>query len=249
MGLSGADMAVRETIANAYETAFEAVENAPSMEEAIVAVRDIYRIDNATYHLAQVPGSDVDGPYVKSTYPAEWLTRYLLKGYIRVDPVVREGFSRTLPFDWSELTLTNDAAELFQDFMAHGLGGNGYSVPVVDKLARKALFSVNHLCEPEEWSTFIGEHGIGFAELAQKLHRKAIFEIHGEFDPIPRLGPRELECLTWTAQGKTAKEIARLLNLNEFTVKDYLKVARLKLDCSNVAQAVAKAVNLRIIHP
>jgi len=230
-----------------YEKAYLAVDLAESVEAAVVAIRDIYGLDNATYHLGQLPGSLVDGPYVKSTYPAAWLTRYLLKGYVRVDPVVTEGFARMLPFDWKELAMTPQAADLFADFQAHGLAARGYSVPIIDKLARRALFSVNARMDDHAWAAFIGENGAGIAEIAHKMHRKAMEEIHQD-NPLPRLGPRELECLIWSAQGKTAKETARMLKVSELTVRDYLLSARLKLDAENITKAIAKAVRLRMIN-
>jgi LuxR family transcriptional regulator, quorum-sensing system regulator CinR len=230
-------------------SALEAVSESSTVEEAVVAVRDIYNLDNATYHLAQVASSDVDGPYVKSTYPAEWLTRYLLQGYVRVDPVVKAGFSRQLPFDWRELTLTADAAELMAEAQRFGLGGNGYSIPLVDKLARRALFSLNSKMPGDAWSLFISENATTLAEIAHKIHRKAIAELYGAKDPLPSLGPRELECLAWTAQGKETKDIAEILGISEHTVTGYLKAARYKLDCSNIAGTVAKAIRLRLINP
>lgn len=230
-----------------FDTTYEAVSNAATVEEAVVLVRDAYGLDNATYHLAQVPGSSVDGPYVRSTYPANWLTRYLLKGYIHVDPVVREGFSRMLPFNWRELTLTPAAADLFADFQNHGLAAQGYSVPLIDKLARRALFSVNARVDDDSWTAFIAGHGEGLAEIAYLIHRKAVREIHGDKDPLPQLGRRELECLSWAAQGKTAKEIAAILGIAEFTVRDYLVSARHKLQSENLTKAIARAVALHLI--
>ena len=51
--------------------------------------------------------------------------RYLIQGYTRVDPVVIEGFTRTLPFDWRDLTMTAQAADLFE-------GSNNASVLIED---------------------------------------------------------------------------------------------------------------------
>lgn len=232
-----------------FDAIYHAVESAATVEDAVAAIRDLLKIDNATYHLAQTIGGNVDAPYVKSTYPATWLTRYLLRGYVRVDPVVKEGFSRQLPFDWRELTLTSDAMELMRDSQEHGLGGNGYSIPVVDKRGRRALFSLNSRMSGDDWTAFTQGSSAELAEIAQKVHRKAIVELHGETDPLPQLGPRELECLTWTAQGKESKDIAVIVGISEHTVRDYLKTARYKLDCSNLPQAVAKAIRLRLINP
>lgn len=231
-----------------FAVSFDAVVDAASVEEAVVAIRDKYGLDHVTYHHARTIG-DIDAPYVKSTYPAEWLARYLLRGYLRVDPVVLQGFSRQLPFDWRELTLTPDAHDLMVDAIAHGLGGNGYSIPVVDKLVRRALFSINSSMPVEQWDAFIALHAANLAELAMRIHRKAVVELYGETDPMPQLGPRELECLTWEARGKDYKAIAQILSISEHTVRDYLKMVRLRLDCATLTQAVAKAIRLNLIKP
>lgn len=232
-----------------YEAAHAAVDAAADVMAAVIAVRDLYQVDHVTYHLAQMIGGIADGPYVKSTYPAHWLTRYLISGYVRKDPVLKSGFSLMLPFDWRELPVDDDAIEVMTAFTEHGLGGYGYSIPIVDKLARRALISINDMRDEAGWTHFIKDNATGLADIAHKLHQKAILEIHGDKDPLPRLARRELECLTWAAQGKTAKEIGRLMGLSDATVRDYLLSARLKLDCSNLTQAIAKAVSLRVINP
>jgi len=53
---------------------------------------------------------------------------------------------------------------------------------------------------------------------------------------------RECECLQWTANGKTAWEISKILNLSESTVAFHLKNAINKMEVANRPQAVAKAV-------
>lgn len=231
-----------------FERAFEAVADAQDVMGAVVAIRDIYGLDNATYHLGQLPATAVDGPYVKSTYPAAWLTRYLLQGYTRVDPVVVEGFSRTLPFDWRDLPMSEQAHALFADFVAHGLSAHGYSVPVVDRYGRRALFSVNAAVDEAEWDALVQAHKVGWAEVAHALHGKAMAEILGEGIEIPRLTPRELEALILTADGKTAKEIGRRLGISDRTVEAYLVSARHKLGAENTVKAIARAVKLRIIN-
>lgn len=233
---------------NLFERAFAAVEAAPDVMAAIVAVRDIYGLDNATYHLGQLPAIAVDGPYVKSTYPDAWLTRYLIQGYTRVDPVVIEGFARTLPFDWRDLTMTDQAQALFRDFVAHGLASRGYSVPVIDRNGRRALFSVNADMAEDDWTAFVQQHRVGFNEIAHALHRKAMDEIFGEGIEIPRLSPREMEALILAADGKSAKEIGRKLRISGRTVEAYLLSARHKLGAANTVKAIAIAVKLRIIN-
>ncbi|MDA4847279.1 helix-turn-helix transcriptional regulator [Hoeflea poritis] len=64
---------------------------------------------------------------------------------------------------------------------------------------------------------------------------------HGEDEASP-LSDRELECLRWTAAGKTSSEISTILSLSEHTVNHYLISATKKLDAVNRTQAVAKSI-------
>ncbi len=58
---------------------------------------------------------------------------------------------------------------------------------------------------------------------------------------------RELECLKWIAEGKTAWEAGVILGISERTVRFHLNAAREKLDCLTTTQAVAKAVATQLI--
>jgi DNA-binding CsgD family transcriptional regulator len=61
------------------------------------------------------------------------------------------------------------------------------------------------------------------------------------------LSPREKDCLLYTALGQRAGQIAETLNIAEVTVNLHLKTARTKLSASTTAQAVARALTLRLI--
>jgi DNA-binding CsgD family transcriptional regulator len=61
------------------------------------------------------------------------------------------------------------------------------------------------------------------------------------------MSARELDCLSWTAAGKTAWEASIILGISERTVRFHLNVAREKLNCATTTQAVAKAVSRQLI--
>jgi DNA-binding CsgD family transcriptional regulator len=232
-----------------FERTFERIRSSQNVEEAIRIFQGEYAVLYVTYHLAQTVTGNVDAPFVRTTYPDQWVSRYLLRDYVKIDPVVQEGFLRQLPFEWSELIPSAKAQELMIDAIQHGVGMAGYSIPISDKAGRRALFSINYAAPDEAWSQMMGSHREDWAELAHLVHRKAVSELHGDEDPIPHLGPREIECLTWTARGKASKEIAILLGLSDNTTKAYLKSARFKLTCANLPEAVTKAIKLHIINP
>jgi DNA-binding CsgD family transcriptional regulator len=75
-----------------------------------------------------------------------------------------------------------------------------------------------------------------------------ILRLHGhESGQQMLLSARELDCLKWTAEGKTAWEASVILGITERTVRFHLNAAREKLQCTTTAQAVAKAVKDNMI--
>jgi len=64
------------------------------------------------------------------------------------------------------------------------------------------------------------------------------------FNPLTE---REREILKWTAMGKTAWEISRILHISQRTVEDHLCHVRCKLDTATSTQAVVEALRLRLI--
>ena len=63
----------------------------------------------------------------------------------------------------------------------------------------------------------------------------------------PTLTPRELECLRWTMEGKTAWEVGSIVGITERTAGLHINNAAHKLGCANKHQAVLKALRLGLI--
>ncbi|WP_331375330.1 helix-turn-helix transcriptional regulator [Sinorhizobium chiapasense] len=231
-----------------FRITFAGIEAAPAVAAALEVFRANYGVDFVTYHLARTVIGAVDAPFVRTTYPDPWVSRYLMRDYAEVDPVLHEGLVRQLPFDWREVDVPEAAHEFYADAQAYGLGENGFSIPIVTK-SRRALFSLNSRKPDAEWSTIVSERRSEWVELAFLIHEKAVVERYGEHDPIPVLGGREVECLHWSALGKDAKDIAAVLGLSDHTVRSYLKSARFKLGCATVSAATARAAQLRLINP
>ena len=65
--------------------------------------------------------------------------------------------------------------------------------------------------------------------------------------PAPRLSPREVETLRWSAVGKTSWEISMILGISERTVNFHLQQAAAKLRVKGRRAACARAVALGLI--
>jgi hypothetical protein len=108
--------------------AFAIIEKTPDIELVVCNVRDLLQIDHVVYHSSKLGASLLADPYIRLTYPASWIRRYLIMGYSDIDPVLRDGFHRTLPFRWNELTIQSPAeASFMADAVSHGIGPHGFS--------------------------------------------------------------------------------------------------------------------------
>ena len=66
-------------------------------------------------------------------------------------------------------------------------------------------------------------------------------------DMDPQLSTRETEVLRWTAAGKTAAEIAQILNISGRTVEFHINSAARKLDTVNRVQTVVEAIRKNLL--
>ena len=233
----------------AFTHAHNAIKSAKDVASAVFILQQNYEmIAHVTYHLGHTISNElVDAPFVRTTYPDKWVARYLLKGYVTVDPILREGLTRRLPFFWSQVDTKHEHMELFRDFYENGFGLEGYCVPITDKNKRHAVVAINAPLDSKHWERYVATHQTDWINLANLIHRKAIIELHGQNDPMPQMSPREIEVLYWASRGKEAKDIAIILDISEHTVRAYTRSVRFKLDCANLTQAVAKAAMLHLI--
>jgi DNA-binding NarL/FixJ family response regulator len=79
-----------------------------------------------------------------------------------------------------------------------------------------------------------------------RLNRVAREEV---LSRVADLNEREVECLAWSARGKTSAEIAGTLGLAKRTVDFHIENACRKLNATTRIEAVAKATSARLISP
>jgi LuxR family transcriptional regulator, quorum-sensing system regulator CinR len=154
----------------------ETLRAAKDLETALRSIaKDIGVSNVCCVRFSSVKKSDAKALTVKVTYPFRWQARYFLKQYASIDPVLSRGKTAVDPFDWEEL-VTDDPAvrQFFDDAARHGVGQNGYSIPVrPDPEADFSIVSFNSDHPKEEWVRFKAENTGKMAQLAILIHSAA----------------------------------------------------------------------------
>ena len=148
---------------------------------------------------------------------------------------------RMLPIDWDTFDRRDkNVRRLFGEAAEFGLGRRGISLPVHGQHGDRALVSITSDASDRDWRHLRLYYMRDFQMLALHMHQ-AILRLEGQRMETASLSPRERECLSWVAEGKTAWETAIILGLSEHTVRCYLESARHKLGAANNTHAVNKA--------
>ena len=216
-----------------------------AFQETIVKLRDHFRVDHLVYHWVSSSGEQ----YGCGTYSDIWVQRYIDQNYLRVDPVIVGCYQRFHPVDWKRLDWSSKPARAFQaDAIAHGVGNQGFSVPIRGPVGQFALFTASHNCSDEEWSDFTEENRRDLILIAHEFNQKALELEPGRREEQSRaLSPREVDAMTLIAMGYSRAQIAETLSISEHTLRVYIESARTKLGALNTTHAVARALSRGII--
>lgn len=189
--------------------------------------------------------------FVINAYPKDWCQHYLTSGYAANDPSVSYARVHVTPSLWSDLARyhssgsdVEQAKSLFQEAASFGLA-KGISVPLhgLGCLFGVMSYASSDPRHPILESTLHAEATL----LAMCVHQAVSLLINRGGEKIRPLTPRERECLKWAAEGKSAWEIAHVLNISERTAVFHLMNAAEKLGVVNRQQAVAKALVLGLL--
>lgn len=235
-------------LTNQLDTILQQLEFADSLEKLqsqIEALRTYYRVDHIVYHWVNANGEQ----YGCGTYSPDWVARYVEKGYLRIDPVVLGCYRYFHPVDWKRVDWSSKAARAFQkDAIEHGIGNQGYSIPIRGPNGQFALFTLSHTASDEEWAEFTQSNLRDLILLAHYFNQKALELEPGRTpEAAQQLSPREVEAMTLLAVGYSRAQVAETLSISEHTLRVYIESARFKLGALNTTHAVARAMSRGLI--
>jgi LuxR family transcriptional regulator, quorum-sensing system regulator SolR len=173
-----------------------------------------------------------------STYPPEWLARYGERKYVEIDPTVVHGMRSSEPVVWSDDFFAT-TPDLWQEAQAHGIR-HGWAI---SKRDADGTFSMLVLArsQPPITQAELQEAGWQMRHLAEMGHVAMKAHMANDLPENPMLTDREIEVLRWTADGKTASEIAEIIGISERTVNFHINQSVAKLQANNKVNAAVRA--------
>lgn len=187
-----------------------------------------------------------------SNYSSEWLNKYTSEKMHHIDPTFAHCICKSIPQIWSpEIFSSRKQKEMYEEACGYGVR-SGVTLPIhgargelgivcfvsgVEPSQHFKLEAIQHISELSCLRDFIFESSLQFIRHA--IPTKEHIHVTG----------RELECLKWSAMGKSSWEIGYLLNCSEATVNFHFSNIRRKFNTNSRQQAVVKAIHMGLINP
>jgi DNA-binding CsgD family transcriptional regulator len=196
--------------------------------------KTLYRASSVEYLGLNVPIRAKPKHFVQCTYSDHSVSQRITDGQTFLDPALQSRLSE--PVCWT-------SKEWPAEWIAHE-DQSLLTFPLRPRFGEIAVFGMLVDGAPKApQQTVVRELRV----LANYFHNH-VLRINGHnSDDELLISARELDCLKWTAAGKTAWEASVILGISERTVRFHLNAAREKLECATTTQAVAKAVANQLI--
>lgn len=180
-----------------------------------------------------------------NNYPQSWQDRYGRAGYLQVDPTVIHGRRSRMPIIWTDRVFV-DTPLLWDEARAHGLRV-GWAQSSLDGLGAGGMLTLSRSCQSLT-SQEIDAKQVRFRWLVQVAHLAFSRLLRFNLMTDSRtLSSRELEVLKWSADGKSAQDIAEILHVTKSTVDFHIKNSIVKLQVANKTAAVVRAALLGLL--
>jgi DNA-binding CsgD family transcriptional regulator len=216
------------------------------LEKLVFGVSDLIAFDAAFCGVAKTDrmGNLKSYDFANVNYPQEWLDLYFAKGYVQVDPVLKENFANFSCQYWDNTyKKSSPPREFISDAEDFGLK-SGYTHGTKSNSGREgSLFSfagpkIENHPRTEAIVEYIIPH---FHQALVRVFSKS------KGKNAATLTPREREVLRWVGEGKSSWDISVIFGISARTVNYHINNVKKKLDAVNRAQAVAIGVEEGLI--
>jgi DNA-binding CsgD family transcriptional regulator len=231
-----------------------AAARAPYPATVIRPLLERHGFDGLCYIVARTDRGATTGEIAWSTYPSQWSALYRRAAYAAVDPLLVRTRRRTTPYLWdaADSPTSGPCGQFVRDAARFGIR-SGVVISLHDGVAGQVALtfdSMQGFPEGPRREAVLAAMG-DLMLIAVALHEgvlswrvaKAAVRRHA----VPRLTPRECECLKFAARGMTSADIGNKLSVTERTVNFHFGRLRQKLGALNRPEAIAKSVSLGLL--
>lgn len=204
-----------------------------------------YTYYNSDFHSTRLIKHELSSQFLK-----DWHVHFAEAGYESIDTVGKKVKNGLVPIAWNLEDELNKATKeqkiLFSEALDYGLY-NGISFPIFEPNGAMAIIVIHQL---KRGKTIGFNLQMAIYQVSIHYHQR-IAQLLKNQQPMPacKLTKRQQQCLVLTARNKSAKEIAKILNVSLRTVAFHIETANAKLGARNKYQSVAKALQLGLIDP
>lgn len=238
-----------ESIAESGLAAIDQIELAATLEDTLAVYKEYISIHGFTSvaicQLVNPMLIDLEHPPVFITdWPDEWRKHWWSNDYMQHDPIIQFLLKSRKPFSWS--TAYQYASKFGKKIMEESHGHDfhdGIAFPITTGISPLGCVSLGADEVPFDSQILAMVEIVSINCYMHMIRLKG-----GEQEYVTtKLSKRENEIMHYVAEGKTNWEIAKVLELTENTIKEYLKNVACKLNTVNRAHAVSTAIRSGLI--
>ena len=229
-----------------FTTALRKAQTSEQIIEAINDIAEYVGMPRYTYWTVNMPGRHLKDGWSYSTNSEKGVAEYLAMGFHMTDPVVINAPKHMAPFAWGTeeylAGLNDEEMKIFTHAAQYGVKmgiltpvhGPGAEFAALSVMAEKDETEKEFLKKFHERSMFLG----AIAPHIQEALR-VVLNADEIANTAAKLTAREIECISWIADGKSYADIAEILKISRNTVITHVNRAKEKLGVNTSYQAVA----------
>ncbi|PLZ04439.1 LuxR family transcriptional regulator [Burkholderia sp. WAC0059] len=218
---------------------------------AIERLADSWGFSQVLLGILPRPGLRFEDAFIRTNYASSWRQTYDRQGLVYIDPIVSHCATHASPLIWSpEIFSTRPQQSMYEEACAHGLRA-GVTLPIHGPRQEAGMLCFVNDTNPTDkfWNdvnralpnlVLLRDLVIDTSQRYLSRHEQTL---------LPKLTPRERECLEWTARGKSTWEISHILSCSEAVVNFHMKNIRAKFGVNSRRAAAVIATQLGLIAP
>lgn len=179
-----------------------------------------------------------------------WQSHYIKNHYVENDPLYSRILTEKKPFSWRSVREDSTLSKVSRDILDEAKDYNlaeGIALALHQPQGRVIGMGFAGRHSDVEYSVSISSQINAAANHFFVIYNDLTGWDKLEHHEDPNVTPREKDILYWLSKGKSRVDIADICKISESTINRHCENIFVKLNVSNVAAAIAKAIRLRLI--